>query len=73
MIEYHKDYFKLRTPTNHQLAQQHGDWITGKTGVAFENVGIRKIVPAPFRLTNKVEKHRYLEVMLGMTRLRYCS
>jgi hypothetical protein len=67
-IEYHKDYFKLRTPTS--AAQQHGDWITGKTGVAFENVGIRKIVPAPFDY-DKVEKQRYLEVMLD-DKIRYC-
>ena len=68
LIEYHKDYFKLRTPTS--ATQQHGDWITGKTGVAFENVGIRKIVPAPFDY-EKVEKHRYLEVMLD-DKIRYC-
>jgi len=69
MIEYHKDYFKLRTPTS--ATQQHGDWITGKTGVAFENVGVRKIVPAPFDY-HKVEKQRYLEVVLG-DNIRYCK
>ena len=69
-IEYHRDYFKLKTPHN-QASAQHGDWITGKTGVAFENVGIRKIVPAPFDY-NKVEKQRYLEVVLG-DKIRYCK
>lgn len=70
IIEYHKEYFKMITPTNLACAQ-HGDWITGKTGVAFENVGIRKIVPAPFDY-NKVEKQRYLEVVLG-DKIRYCK
>jgi hypothetical protein len=69
-LEYHRDYFKLQTPPN-QASAQHGDWITGKTGVAFENVGIRKIVPAPFDY-NKVEKQRYLEVVLG-DKIRYCK
>ena len=69
LIEYHKDYFKLRTPPS--AVQQHGDWITGKTGVAFENVSIRKIVPAPFDY-DKVAKQRYLEVVLG-DKIRYCE
>ena len=54
-----------------QLEQQHGDWITGKTGVAFENVSIRKIVPSPFNYET-VEKQRYLEVVLG-DKIRYCK
>ena len=68
-LEYHKNYFKLRTPSS--AAAQHGDWITGKTGVAFENVGVRKIVPAPFEY-DEVEKKRYLEVMLN-DKIRYCK
>ena len=68
-IEYHRDYFKLKAPD--QASPLHGDWITGKTGVAFENVSIRKIVPSPFNY-GTVEKQRYLEVVLG-DKIRYCK